>query len=144
MSQHKKNISVKCKILLKKYLILSFLDKIFKIYVETTHCKCGVFLPKWDNKIVETEDFVNRSPQIVTTNTQELGRTVEKSSPAKELPKEQKTHELLSKTLGGLEDSTVQAGKPGDIKQEIVRKKLGRKAILKLDQLRKLQLLELM
>ncbi|WP_342272277.1 hypothetical protein [Candidatus Tisiphia endosymbiont of Parasteatoda lunata] len=50
MSQHKKNISVKCKILLKKYLILSFLDKIFKIYVETTHCKCGVFLPKWDNK----------------------------------------------------------------------------------------------
>ncbi|WP_342271542.1 class I SAM-dependent methyltransferase [Candidatus Tisiphia endosymbiont of Parasteatoda lunata] len=51
MSQHKKNISVKCKILLKKYLILSFLDKIFKIYVETTHCKCGVFLPKWDNKI---------------------------------------------------------------------------------------------
>ncbi|WP_342272152.1 hypothetical protein [Candidatus Tisiphia endosymbiont of Parasteatoda lunata] len=54
MSQHKKNISVKCKILLKKYLydsFLSFLDKIFKIYVETTHCKCGVFLPKWDNKI---------------------------------------------------------------------------------------------
>ncbi|WP_342272288.1 hypothetical protein [Candidatus Tisiphia endosymbiont of Parasteatoda lunata] len=53
MSQHKKNISVKCKILLKKYLydsFLSFLDKIFKIYVETTHCKCGVFLPKWDNK----------------------------------------------------------------------------------------------
>ncbi|WP_342272222.1 hypothetical protein [Candidatus Tisiphia endosymbiont of Parasteatoda lunata] len=48
MSQHKKNISVKCKILLKN--ILSFLDKIFKIYVETTHCKCGVFLPKWDNK----------------------------------------------------------------------------------------------
>ncbi|WP_342271350.1 site-specific integrase [Candidatus Tisiphia endosymbiont of Parasteatoda lunata] len=43
-----KNISVKCKILLKN--ILSFLDKIFKIYVETTHCKCGVFLPKWDNK----------------------------------------------------------------------------------------------
>ncbi|WP_342271833.1 hypothetical protein [Candidatus Tisiphia endosymbiont of Parasteatoda lunata] len=39
MSQHKKNISVKCKILLKN--ILSFLDKIFKIYVETTHCKCG-------------------------------------------------------------------------------------------------------
>ncbi|WP_341751514.1 type IV secretion system protein [Candidatus Tisiphia endosymbiont of Piscicola geometra] len=71
------------------------------------------------NKIVETEDFVNRSPQIATTNTQELGRTVEKSSPAKELPKEQKTHELLSKTLGGLEDSTVQAGKAGDIKQEI-------------------------
>ncbi|WP_342271925.1 hypothetical protein [Candidatus Tisiphia endosymbiont of Parasteatoda lunata] len=35
-----KNISVKCKILLKN--ILSFLDKIFKIYVETTHCKCGV------------------------------------------------------------------------------------------------------
>ncbi|WP_342272708.1 IS66 family insertion sequence element accessory protein TnpB [Candidatus Tisiphia endosymbiont of Parasteatoda lunata] len=30
--------------------MLSFLDKIFKIYVETTHCKCGVFLPKWDNK----------------------------------------------------------------------------------------------
>ncbi|WP_342272013.1 hypothetical protein [Candidatus Tisiphia endosymbiont of Parasteatoda lunata] len=50
MSQHKKNISVKCKILLKN--ILSFLDKIFKIYVETTHCKCGVFLPKWDNKTV--------------------------------------------------------------------------------------------
>ncbi|WP_342272528.1 hypothetical protein [Candidatus Tisiphia endosymbiont of Parasteatoda lunata] len=50
MSQHKKNISVKCKILLKKYLILSFLDKIFKIYVETTHCKCGVFLPKWDTQ----------------------------------------------------------------------------------------------
>ncbi|WP_342271065.1 hypothetical protein [Candidatus Tisiphia endosymbiont of Parasteatoda lunata] len=48
MSQHKKNIFVKCKILLKN--ILSFLDKIFKIYVETTHCKCGVFLPKWDNK----------------------------------------------------------------------------------------------
>ncbi|WP_342267519.1 type IV secretion system protein [Candidatus Tisiphia endosymbiont of Empis tessellata] len=71
------------------------------------------------NKIVETEDFVNRSPQIATTNTQELGRTVEKSSTAKELPKEQKTHELLSKTLGGLEDSTVQAGKAGDIKQEI-------------------------
>ncbi|WP_341762709.1 type IV secretion system protein [Candidatus Tisiphia endosymbiont of Melanophora roralis] len=71
------------------------------------------------NKIVETEDFVNRSPQIATTNTQELGRTVEKASPAKELPKEQKTHELLSKTLGGLEDSTVQAGKAGDIQQEI-------------------------
>ncbi|WP_341747913.1 type IV secretion system protein [Candidatus Tisiphia endosymbiont of Dascillus cervinus] len=71
------------------------------------------------NKIVETEDFVNRSPQIATTNTQELGRTVEKSSPAKELPKEQKTHELLSKTLGGLEDSNIQAGKAGDIKQEI-------------------------
>ncbi|WP_342271811.1 hypothetical protein [Candidatus Tisiphia endosymbiont of Parasteatoda lunata] len=54
MSQHKKNISVKCKILLKNilsYLILSYLDKIFKIYVETTHCKCGVFLPKWDNKL---------------------------------------------------------------------------------------------
>ncbi|WP_342272435.1 transposase [Candidatus Tisiphia endosymbiont of Parasteatoda lunata] len=46
-----KNISVKCKILLKN--ILSFLDKIFKIYVETTHCKCGVFLPKWDNKFLE-------------------------------------------------------------------------------------------
>ncbi|WP_367364715.1 type IV secretion system protein [Candidatus Tisiphia endosymbiont of Nedyus quadrimaculatus] len=70
------------------------------------------------SKIVETEDFVNRSPQIAT-NTQELERTVEKASPTKELPKEQKTHELLSKTLGGLEDSTVQAGKAGDIKQEI-------------------------
>ncbi|WP_342271931.1 hypothetical protein [Candidatus Tisiphia endosymbiont of Parasteatoda lunata] len=54
MSQHKKNISVKCKILLKN--ILSFLDKIFKIYVETTHCKCGVFLPKWDNKIIEAKN----------------------------------------------------------------------------------------
>ncbi|WP_342272086.1 hypothetical protein [Candidatus Tisiphia endosymbiont of Parasteatoda lunata] len=52
MSQHKKNISVKCKILLKN--ILSFLDKIFKIYVETTHCKCGVFLPKWDNKYLRS------------------------------------------------------------------------------------------
>lgn len=70
------------------------------------------------NKIVEIEDFVNRSTQIATTNTQELGMTIEKSSPAKELLKEQKTHELLSKTLGGLEDSTVQAGKVGDIKQE--------------------------
>ncbi|WP_342272224.1 hypothetical protein [Candidatus Tisiphia endosymbiont of Parasteatoda lunata] len=48
IGQTQKNISVKCKILLKN--ILSFLDKIFKIYVETTHCKCGVFLPKWDNK----------------------------------------------------------------------------------------------
>ncbi|MFU7502322.1 MAG: hypothetical protein ACE1S7_02505 [Candidatus Tisiphia sp.] len=40
----------------------------------------------------------------------------------------------------------MQVGKAGDIKQKIkiVRKKLGRKAILKLDQLRKLQLLELM
>ncbi|WP_342271830.1 hypothetical protein [Candidatus Tisiphia endosymbiont of Parasteatoda lunata] len=55
MSQHKKNISVKCKILLKN--ILSFLDKIFKIYVETTHCKCGVFLPKWDNKIFTSQSF---------------------------------------------------------------------------------------
>ncbi|WP_342271143.1 hypothetical protein [Candidatus Tisiphia endosymbiont of Parasteatoda lunata] len=54
MSQHKKNIFVKCKILLKN--ILSFLDKIFKIYVETTHCKCGVFLPKWDNKRVFPND----------------------------------------------------------------------------------------
>ncbi|WP_342271196.1 hypothetical protein [Candidatus Tisiphia endosymbiont of Parasteatoda lunata] len=56
MSQHKKNISVKCKILLKN--ILSFLDKIFKIYVETTHCKCGVFLPKWDNKLVWSRRMV--------------------------------------------------------------------------------------
>ncbi|WP_342271069.1 hypothetical protein [Candidatus Tisiphia endosymbiont of Parasteatoda lunata] len=53
-----KNISVKCKILLKN--ILSFLDKIFKIYVETTHCKCGVFLPKWDNKMNE-----NKNPTII-------------------------------------------------------------------------------
>ncbi|WP_342272211.1 hypothetical protein [Candidatus Tisiphia endosymbiont of Parasteatoda lunata] len=50
-----KNISVKCKILLKN--ILSFLDKIFKIYVETTHCKCGVFLPKWDNKSLTSPTF---------------------------------------------------------------------------------------
>ncbi|WP_341753467.1 type IV secretion system protein [Candidatus Tisiphia endosymbiont of Dioctria rufipes] len=70
------------------------------------------------SKIVETEDFVNRSPQIAT-NTQELGRTVEKAALAKELPKEQKTPELLSKTLGGVEDSNIQAGKAGDIKQEI-------------------------
>ncbi|WP_341758614.1 type IV secretion system protein [Candidatus Tisiphia endosymbiont of Ditula angustiorana] len=70
------------------------------------------------SKIVETEDFVNRSPQMAT-NTQELERTVEKAGSTKELPKEQKTPELLSKTLGGLEDSTIQAGKAGDIKQEI-------------------------
>lgn len=70
------------------------------------------------SKIVETEDFVNRSPQIAA-NTQELGRTVEKAAPAKELAKEQRTPELLSKTLWGLKDSTIQAGKAGDIKQEI-------------------------
>ncbi|WP_342271971.1 transposase [Candidatus Tisiphia endosymbiont of Parasteatoda lunata] len=54
-----KNISVKCKILLKN--ILSFLDKIFKIYVETTHCKCGVFLPKWDNKLYKLRSLINWS-----------------------------------------------------------------------------------
>ncbi|WP_342272244.1 hypothetical protein [Candidatus Tisiphia endosymbiont of Parasteatoda lunata] len=59
MSQHKKNISVKCKILLKN--ILSFLDKIFKIYVETTHCKCGVFLPKWDNKLPTKVELCKKS-----------------------------------------------------------------------------------
>ncbi|WP_342272523.1 hypothetical protein [Candidatus Tisiphia endosymbiont of Parasteatoda lunata] len=73
MSQHKKNISVKCKILLKN--ILSFLDKIFKIYVETTHCKCGVFLPKWDNKQqlplqnleqnLQFEQKLSDAPQVV-------------------------------------------------------------------------------
>ncbi|WP_342271548.1 hypothetical protein [Candidatus Tisiphia endosymbiont of Parasteatoda lunata] len=62
MSQHKKNISVKCKILLKN--ILSFLDKIFKIYVETTHCKCGVFLPKWDNKYLFPHQTTNESTYL--------------------------------------------------------------------------------
>ncbi|WP_342271595.1 hypothetical protein [Candidatus Tisiphia endosymbiont of Parasteatoda lunata] len=62
-----KNISVKCKILLKN--ILSFLDKIFKIYVETTHCKCGVFLPKWDNKPSTKFDFNLHVHNILIPNS---------------------------------------------------------------------------
>ncbi|WP_410521408.1 hypothetical protein [Candidatus Tisiphia endosymbiont of Parasteatoda lunata] len=70
MSQHKKNISVKCKILLKN--ILSFLDKIFKIYVETTHCKCGVFLPKWDNKVIKDKDAIEQEIDYLNFVTKEL------------------------------------------------------------------------
>ncbi|WP_342271584.1 hypothetical protein [Candidatus Tisiphia endosymbiont of Parasteatoda lunata] len=67
---HKKNIFVKCKILLKN--ILSFLDKIFKIYVETTHCKCGVFLPKWDNKPSTKFDFNLHVHNILIPNSRKL------------------------------------------------------------------------
>ncbi|WP_342271838.1 hypothetical protein [Candidatus Tisiphia endosymbiont of Parasteatoda lunata] len=73
-----KNISVKCKILLKN--ILSFLDKIFKIYVETTHCKCGVFLPKWDNKATISSIKKAHEPTLktspVSTSNQALQQNI--------------------------------------------------------------------
>ncbi|WP_342272385.1 hypothetical protein [Candidatus Tisiphia endosymbiont of Parasteatoda lunata] len=45
MSQHKKNISVKCKILLKKYLILSylFLIRYLKFMLKRRTASAGFF-----------------------------------------------------------------------------------------------------
>ncbi|WP_342271607.1 hypothetical protein [Candidatus Tisiphia endosymbiont of Parasteatoda lunata] len=96
MSQHKKNISVKCKILLKKYLIFSFLDKIFKIYVETTHCKCGVFLPKWDNKM-NLEHTRHRSPinAFVHILSTLVGYSLKKNKPSTKFDFNLHVHNIL-------------------------------------------------
>ncbi|MCC8398670.1 MAG: type IV secretion system protein [Rickettsia endosymbiont of Labidopullus appendiculatus] len=69
-------------------------------------------------KMVETDDTINKSPQIAT-NKQELGKTPNKANPTLALAKEQKSNGLLSKTPRETEDHTIQPGEVGYVKQEI-------------------------
>lgn len=69
-------------------------------------------------KIAETDNPINRSPQVAT-NKQELGKTLDKASPASALPKKQKSYGLLPKNPREMEDHTIQPGEAGYVKQEI-------------------------